>query len=71
MLPTEVTKNVIAPRRQARKERLLLIAPNLGALCAFARVTGFSISFVRNPARKFQISLASVIWRIIQETGDF
>jgi hypothetical protein len=39
-----VTKNVIAPRRQARKERFLLISPNLGALCAFARDTIFPIS---------------------------
>jgi hypothetical protein len=31
----------IAPRRQARKVRLLFISPNLGALCAFARVTVF------------------------------
>jgi hypothetical protein len=29
----------IAPRRQARNERLLLISPNLGGLCASARVT--------------------------------
>jgi len=41
MLLTEVTKIVIAPRRQARKE---LISPNLGALCAFARDTIFPIS---------------------------
>jgi hypothetical protein len=32
-----MTKNVIAPRRQARKERVLFISPNLGALCALAR----------------------------------
>jgi hypothetical protein len=44
MLPTEVTKNVIAPRRQARKERILLISPNLGGLCAFARDTFFRLS---------------------------
>src|SRR5882724_455745 len=34
MLGTEVTKNVIAPRRQARKERVLLISPNLGAFAS-------------------------------------
>src|SRR5688572_10893664 len=34
MLLTEVTKIVIAPRRQARKERVLLISPNLGAFAS-------------------------------------
>jgi hypothetical protein len=29
-------ENLIAPRRQARKERPLFIFTNLGALCAFA-----------------------------------
>jgi hypothetical protein len=44
MLPTMVTKNVIAPRRQARKKRPLFISPNLGDLCAFARGYGFFFS---------------------------
>jgi hypothetical protein len=48
MLPTVVTKNVIAPRRQARKERTMIISSNLGALCAFARVTVFPMSLIRN-----------------------
>jgi hypothetical protein len=36
-------KNLIAPRRQARKERPLFISPNLGALCAFARDTFYRL----------------------------
>ena len=56
MLPTPVTKNVIAPRRQARKERFLLInnSPNLGGLCAFARVTVFPIAPIRHSAENFK-----------------
>jgi tetratricopeptide (TPR) repeat protein len=62
MLRTDVTKNVIAPRRQARKERPILISPNLGApfdsaqdmLCAFARVTVFPMSLIRNSNRNFK-----------------
>jgi hypothetical protein len=38
---TEVTKIVIAPRRQARKERVLLIFPNLGAFASL-RESSFS-----------------------------
>ncbi len=59
MLATVATKNIIAPRaysaeagasaaeagRQARKEIFLLISPNLGALCGFARDTVFPISY--------------------------
>jgi hypothetical protein len=45
-----VTKNVIAPRRQARKERPLFISPNLGDLCAFARVK-FLPTFSRQDAK--------------------
>jgi hypothetical protein len=41
MLQTEVTNNVVAPSRQARKERFLPISPNLGA---FARDIAFPIS---------------------------
>jgi hypothetical protein len=40
MLPTVVTKNLIAPRR---KENSFFF--ELGALCAFARDTVFPISF--------------------------
>jgi len=40
----EPEKRYLAPRRQARKERLLLISPNLGALCAVARDRFFPIS---------------------------
>jgi hypothetical protein len=45
MLLTELTKIVIAPRRQARKERVLLISPNLGAFASL-RESSFS-GFVR------------------------
>jgi hypothetical protein len=42
-LKERVQIKFIAPRCQARKERLFLISPNLGALCAFARVAVFPI----------------------------
>jgi hypothetical protein len=45
-------------RRQARKEKPLLISPNLGALCAFARDTFFPTFFF---IPKFQISLAGFL----------
>jgi hypothetical protein len=41
LLSTEVTKNVIAPRRQARKERFLLISPNLGAFAPLREIQFF------------------------------
>jgi hypothetical protein len=41
MLPTVVTKEGIAPRRQERKENSFFF--ELGALCAFARNTVFPI----------------------------
>src|SRR6266508_5642011 len=44
MLPTELTKNVFAPRRQARKERPILVSPNLGAFAALREIQ-FSDSF--------------------------
>ena len=37
MLRSELTRNVIAPRRQAPKEKGIVISPNLGVLCDFAR----------------------------------
>jgi len=46
--------------RQAREERPILISPDLGALCAFARVTVFPMSLIRNSVEKLQICLASV-----------
>src|SRR6266545_3811311 len=54
MLPTVLTKNVIAPRRQARKERLVLSSPNLGGLCAFARVIVFPIPLIQNSGENFK-----------------
>ena len=39
MLNKTTSRKFIAPKRQARKERFLLISPNPGALCAFARDT--------------------------------
>jgi hypothetical protein len=49
MLNRTTSRKFIAPRRQERKERPILISPNLGApfdlaqgmLCAFARVAVF------------------------------
>jgi hypothetical protein len=43
MLPNRGDKNVIAPRRRERKEKFFFF--ELGALCAFARDTVFSICF--------------------------
>jgi hypothetical protein len=40
MMPTVVTKNLMAPRRQERKENSFFF--ELGGLCAFARETVFS-----------------------------
>src|SRR6266545_4597372 len=55
MLQTEVTKNVIAPSRQARKERFITYFSEPWRLCVFARDTVFSdLLFIP----KFQISLA-------------
>jgi NitT/TauT family transport system substrate-binding protein len=63
MLRIEVIKKFIAPRRQARKERPILVSPKLGALCAFGRITVFPMCLIRNSGRKIQISLAR-IWII-------
>jgi hypothetical protein len=47
MMPTVVTKNLFAPRRQERKENSFFF--ELGGLCAFARVTVFSdLFFIQN-----------------------
>jgi hypothetical protein len=53
MLLTMVTKNVIPPRRQARKERPLFISPNLGDLCAFARDAFFHFFFIPKISNMF------------------
>jgi hypothetical protein len=38
----------VAPSRQARQEKFLPPTPNLGGLCAFARVTVFPVFMIRN-----------------------
>jgi hypothetical protein len=48
MLNTTNSRIFIAPRRQARKERVLLISPNLGV---FARVTVFPILLAEIPLK--------------------
>jgi hypothetical protein len=45
MLGAEVRKNLIAPRRQARKEKYLLVSPNLACFASLRESSSSALLF--------------------------